>query len=150
MSEADTVTAADVSGRNQVVVARAANLARRVGTGLLVVAALGVTAWAWITLRGLGLLGDSFLGFGRSPSGPGLDDQLDVVVGYMSLLLYSSLVAGTGFGLRLAADYTVSRTGGSLTGLQAGEPLSTDRRRISPFADGGDGGDGEPYGEPEA
>jgi hypothetical protein len=150
MSEADTVTGADVAGLNQAVVARAANLARLVGTGLLVVAGLGAVAWAWITLRGLGLLGDSFLGFGRSPSGPGLDDQLDVVVGYMSLLLYSSLVAGTGLGLRLAADYTVTRTGGSLTGLQAGEPLSTARRRVSPFSNGGSGDVDGDDGEPEA
>jgi len=144
MSEADTVTAADVSGLNQAVVARAANLARLAGTGLLIVAGLGVVAWGWITLRGLGLLGDSFLGFGRNPSGPGLDDQIDVVVGYISLLLYSSLVAGTGLGLRLAADYTVTRTGGSLTGLAAGEPLTTGRLRVSPFSKGGDAGDGEP------
>ena len=44
MSEADTVTAADVSGLNQAVVARAANLARLAGTGLLIVAGLGVVA----------------------------------------------------------------------------------------------------------
>jgi hypothetical protein len=140
MSEADSVTDADVSGLNQAVVARAANLARRAGTGLLIVAGIGALGWAWITLRGLDLLGDSYFGLGDDTD-LGFDDRIDSVVGYLSLLLYSGLVAGAGLGLRLAADYTVTRTGGSLTGVRAGEPLSPVGRRVSPFADGE--GDGE-------
>jgi hypothetical protein len=146
MSEADTVTvtvtAADVAGLNQPVVARAAKLTHRAGAALVVVGALGVLAWAWITLRGLGLLGDSFAGFGDTPDFS-FDDRVDLIAGYFSVLLYASLVAGAGLGLRLLADYAVTRTGGSLTGVQEGEPLYAIRRRSLPVPPGGSDGEDE-------
>lgn len=135
MSEADSVTGADVAGLNRAVVARAAHLARLAGTGLLIVAGLGALAWAWLTLRGLGAIGDSF-DFGDDL---GLDERVDFVAGYMSLLLYSGLAAGVGVGLRLGADLSVARTGGSLTGVEAGEPLASVRLRRPPGGDSGDG-----------
>jgi hypothetical protein len=46
-----------------------------------------------------------------------------------------------GLGLRLLADYALTRTGGSLTGVQEGEPLYAIRRRSLPVPPGG--GDGE-------
>jgi hypothetical protein len=127
MSEADTVTAADVAGLNQAVVARAASLARRASTALLVVAGIGLLAWAWITLRGLGVLGDTFDDLGDP--GFGVDERIDLVAGYTIVLVYSALTAGLAVALRLGADYSVARTGGSLTGVRTGEPLSAVRHR---------------------
>ena len=142
MSEADTVTAADVSGLNKALVTRAANLARLTGTGLLVVAGVGALSWAWVTLRGLDLLGDSFTDFGDAPEF-GIANRIDLVAGYFALLIYASVAAGLGVALRLAADYTVARTGGSLTGVQTGEPLASVRRRALTTPDGDDDVDGE-------
>jgi hypothetical protein len=126
MSEADTVS--DVTGLNQAVVARGANLARLISTGLFVVAGLGVLAWAWVTLRGLGLFGDSFDRFEDEPD-VDLNYRLDAVATYVFILVISALAAGLGVALRLVADYTVARTGGSLSGVQAGEPLAAVHRR---------------------
>jgi hypothetical protein len=135
MSDADidTVTAADVTGLNRAVVARAADLARLVGTGLLIVAGLGVLAWAWLVLRGLDVIGDQYFGEDLA-----FNERVDLVAGYVSLLLFSGLAAGVGVGLRLGADVSVARTGGSLTGVEAGEPLASLRRR-PPVGDAGDG-----------
>ena len=145
MSEADTVTAADVSGLNQAVVTRAANLARLTGTGLLVVAGLGVLSWAWVTLRSLDLLvGASSTEFDDAAEF-GIADRIDLVAGYFVLLIFASVAAGLGVALRLAADYTVARTGGSLTGAQAGEPLASVRRRALTTSD--DDGDEDVDGE---
>jgi len=124
MSDADTVSSVDVDGLNQAVVARGADLARKVGTGLLVVAGFGVLAWAWNTLRGLALIGDEGY-FGLPKDELDFASRVDTVAGFLPLLIYSSLAAGLGVALRLVADYTVVRTGGSLTGVQAGEPLAT-------------------------
>ncbi len=98
MSDADidTVTAADVTGLNRAVVARAADLARLVGTGLLIVAGLGVLAWAWLVLRGLDVIGDQYFGEDLA-----FNERVDLVAGYVSLLLFSGLAAGVGVGLRL-------------------------------------------------
>jgi len=141
MSEADTVSPADVAGLNQAVVARGANLARRAGTGLLAVAGLGVLAWAWTTLRALDVLGESYIGFGDDPEF-GLDDRIDLVAGYFNLLVFAALAAGVGVALRLGADYMVARTGGSLTGVRPGEPLASVRRWPPDEADG-NGGEAE-------
>jgi len=127
MSEADTVSPADVDGLNQAVVARGANLARLISTGLFVVAGLGVLAWAWVTLRGVGLFGDSFDSFEDEPDVE-LAYRLDAVATYVFVLVISALAAGMGVALRLVADYTVARTGGSLTGVRAGQPLASVRR----------------------
>src|SRR5262245_24375822 len=101
MSEADTATPTYVTRLNQAGVERAANPARRVGTGLLVVAAIGLLAWVWMTLRALGLLGDGWEGLA-------FEERLDVIAAAMGLLVYSSLAAGAGVALRLVAGYTVA------------------------------------------
>jgi hypothetical protein len=137
MSEADTVTAADISRLNQAGVTRAANLARLAGTGLLIVGGIGLLAWAWATLRGLGLLGDSYEDYSDDP-GFGFDDRIDLLASYTIVLACASLAAGLGVALRLAANYTVARTGGSLTGPRAGDPLAPVRRR-PPTTEHGDG-----------
>lgn len=107
--------------------ARGANLARMAGTGLLVVAGIGVLAWVWLAVRGLGLFGDSFDLFEDVPE-VDLDYRLDAIASHVVVLVNSVLAAGLGVALRLAADYTVARTGGSLTGVRAGEPLPSVRR----------------------
>jgi hypothetical protein len=130
MSEADTVSSADVTGLNQAIVARGAKLARLIGTGLMVVAGLGVLAWAWLEVRSLDLFGEPFL-----DEDAGVADRVDALAAYVIILLYAALAAGVGVALRLGADYTVARTGGSLTGVRAGEPLPAVRRRPPGDAD---------------
>ena len=140
MSEADTVSPADVAGLNQAVVARGANLARQIGTGLLVIAGLGAAAWAWLVLRSLDLIGErDRAGLGDDP---GAVEQIDLVAALLPYLVYSSLAAGVGVALRLGADYMVARTGGSLTGVRPGEPLASVRRWPPDEADG-NGGEAE-------
>ncbi len=155
-AEGDSVSPADVAGLNQAVVARGADLARLISTGLFVVAALGVVAWAWVTLRGLGIFGDPFDRFDEPPD-VDPDYRLDAVATYMFLLVISAMAAGLGVALRLVADYSVARTGGSLTGVRAGETLDAGRRPPPGAADSDDEGDGDgdgdrdgDSGEPEA
>ncbi len=76
-------------------------------------------------------------GPGSPPRRPGADiegddvgvaDRVDLLATYSLYLVLASLAAGLGFALRLVANYTVARTGGSVTGVRAGEPLPSVRR----------------------
>lgn len=132
------ITADDVMWLNQAMVERAAAFVRIAGTVLVVVGAIAVAAslWSmWEQQRDLGELpsdasvfDDGELGrfLGEAPE-PSLGGRVDHFVTTFSLT-EPALALAVGLGLRLFADYTVARTGGSLTGYEAGEevPPETD------------------------
>jgi hypothetical protein len=124
----DTITADDIDTTNAMMVARAAAFARLAGTALVVVGAIGTIAWAWFVVRTqqhlTGLPGGSgFGGLDLDSRSPSLLDRIDAVPGTVVLLTSAALAVGLGVLLRLGADYTVARTGGSLTGYQVGDEL---------------------------
>jgi hypothetical protein len=118
----DIVTSEDVIVLNRAVMVRAAAFARLAGTALLVVAGVAVAAWVWVTVRQQQAAEDSFVGF------PGDEDlslgqRVDLFANTLTYLIYAAVAGGVGVALRLLADYTVARTGGSLTGFESGDTL---------------------------
>jgi hypothetical protein len=121
----DIITADDIGLLNRAVVTRAAAFARIAGTAVIVVGAVGVVAWAWLTVRHQIRLSAVDVPFGASSTGLDLVDRVDIVVADVIFLLYAAFVVGVGVALRLAADYTVAGVGGSLTGFEPGDELPT-------------------------
>jgi hypothetical protein len=119
-----TIEAADITVLNGRMVERAGAFARLAGVGLIVVGALGVLAWVWVVVRQQLMIDDdtpSPFGFGGEDLS--LVDRLDAFSQYVVYLVWSALAVAAGFGLRLAADFAVARTGGSLTGFLVGDPV---------------------------
>jgi hypothetical protein len=119
----EIVTRDDVVILNRAVVARAAVMARLVGSALIVLAAVAAAAWAWLVVRQQVTMDDA-----SSFSGGGFEDlsigqRVDLFANILPYLVYAGLALGAGIGLRLLADYAQARTGGSLTGYEPGDTL---------------------------
>jgi hypothetical protein len=138
-----TLTAEDIAGLNRQAVERAAAFSRLAGTALVIAGAVAAVAWAWTVVRAQQTVDD----FGNvepvsveapsdalaeeaevfDPFGGLFDasfaDRVDLLVGQIQLALVAVLTVGVGLGLRLIADYSVARTGGSLTGYQVGDQV---------------------------
>lgn len=126
-------------GMSREMAVKAATLARIVGTGFVIVGAATACTWLWLTARIQYSLDDHDPGLlGGARFRPvSFVDQVSVQASIMQNLLYAALAIGIGFGLRLAADYAVVRAGGSLTGLEPGDPAPAelpppDRRQAAP------------------
>lgn len=130
------VTADDVTELNRATLQGTSALARHAGTALIVVAGVGLVAWMWIAARQQRLVGaDGFPGFGSDGEGVSLTQRLDLLANSIGFLVNAVLVGGLGLGLRLVAELTISRGGGSLTAAAVGEP----------WPDNGDDLDGEEH-----
>ena len=121
-ADGDIVTSEDVIVLNRAVVARAAGFARLGGTAVLVVGALGLAAWVWVTVRQQQMAEDTMVMV------PGREDlsfgqRVDLVANTYVYLIYAAVAVAVGVALRLVADYAVARTGGSLTGFEPGDTL---------------------------
>jgi len=128
------ITEDDVAELNRGVLRRTATIARHASTGLTVLGLLGVTAWVWIVARQQLVLGGGAGISGFFSSGDGhlsFLQRIDVFVSTLGLLLSAGLVGGLGLALRLAAEYSISASGGSLTGVEAGDPFLEDADRDS-------------------
>ena len=122
----DVVTASDIAALNAAAVARAAAFARIAGTVLVVAGLVGVAAWLWMAARSQQYLDDDGGGFsavGFVQDDPSWLDRLDVLSTTITLGVSAVLAVGAGVLMRLAADYAVARTGGSLTGFQVGDAM---------------------------
>jgi hypothetical protein len=123
-SNGDTIESEDITWLNGRAVERAGAFTRLAGVALVVAGAIGVAAWLWLTVRQQQAMDDVGGGeFGAVSVDVSLVDRIDAVVGYVPILIYGSLAVGAGLALRLIADYTVARTGGSLSGFAAGDPV---------------------------
>ena len=127
MSAQELFTADDVRDLNGASVARAAAFTRIAGTVLVVVGVVGAAAWLWITVRQQAEFNG---GSGASdPLSPSRDidffRRVDAVAVYITLLVSAVLATAAGLSLRLLADYTVARTGGTITRFRVGDPLPT-------------------------
>jgi hypothetical protein len=117
----------DIVHLNRRTVERTGATARLAGTALVVVGAVGVAAWLWLTVRQQMTLDDDGGGpfrtgrFGETS----LTDRLDTAVTTIGLLLSGAIAVVAGLAVRLLADYTIARTGGSLTGFSVGDPVPT-------------------------
>jgi hypothetical protein len=137
-TDSSTITGEDVTWLNGRSVARAAAFARLAGTALVVVGALGVVAWAWTNVRRqqqLSEITDLMGGFGDDADGGvvsfadrtvSLSERIDAAADTITLLLSAALAVAAGYGVRLVAEYTVARTGGSLTAFDVGDPVPGD------------------------
>ena len=57
-------------------------------------------------------------------------DRVDLLLGYVTILVMATLTGGVGFGLRLGADTAVARAGGSLTGFATGDVVPSDAATV--------------------
>jgi hypothetical protein len=120
----DTIGVEDVARLNNMAVERAGAFARMAGVVLIVVGAIGVLGWLWISVRQQQVIDDPEGGrFGFGDGDPSLVERVDSLVEYIIFLPWSVLTIGAGFGLRLAADYAAARHGGSLSALRVGDPV---------------------------
>jgi hypothetical protein len=125
----ESLTAGDITALNGQAVARAAAFARLAGTALAVAGAIGLAAWLWTAYRmqvradDFGGLDPLLVGGAQTTSEYEVTaaDRIDLFVSVVDLAIVAALAAAIGLGLRLIADYTVARTGGSLTGFEAGD-----------------------------
>ena len=134
--DGETLTAGDITDLNRQAVVRAAAFTRLAGAALVIAGVLAITAWGWILVRdqlrlddydGIDLVADQTSG----DEPPLFDfedafdvtfaDRVDVLLGRLGFALTAVVAVGVGLGLRLAADYSVARTGGTLTGYEAGD-----------------------------
>src|SRR5262249_47836147 len=113
------VTDDDVAALNTTAMERSAVVARIAGTALVVAGVIGLLAWLWLFVRAQ-QVADDRVGFGSSAD---LADRIDLGVQTISLGIIAALVTVTGFAVRTVADYFVVRTGGSLTGFEAGDQV---------------------------
>jgi hypothetical protein len=122
----DILTADDVAHLNGSAVARTAAFARLAGTALVAVGALGTAAWLWSTVR-IQVQIDDTGGLSLDPAeSVSLAERFDLASQYVATLVFAGLAVAGGLALRLMADYTVARTGGTLTGFVAGDPFPDD------------------------
>lgn len=112
----DVVTADDVVALNRASVERSAAISRLIGSGLVVVGAVVALAWLWTAVRLQQKIGDERF---RSED-TGLD-RLDLFAANLGPLALAALALGFGAALRLTADYTQTRVGGSTTGFVVGD-----------------------------
>ena len=58
-----------------------------------------------------------------SDSTVSLSERIDAVADSVMLLVTAALAVAAGYGVRLVAEYTVARTGGSLTAFDVGDQV---------------------------
>jgi hypothetical protein len=125
----DVITADDIADLNRMAIERAGAFARVAGSVMTVVAAVGVVAWTWLTVRAQ-LMADDFSGgsgaFDDVGGSMSFADRVDLLLGYVTILVMATLTGGVGLGLRLGADTAVARAGGSLTGFATGDVVPPD------------------------
>jgi hypothetical protein len=119
----EILTADDIAGLNRQAVIRAAAFTRLAGTGLVIAGAIALAAWLWLAIRQQQVIdGDTF-----SPPLAGLTEdvsftqRIDLLANQIILAIWAVVALGIGLGLRLVADYSVVRTGGTLTGYEVGD-----------------------------
>jgi hypothetical protein len=138
----DILTADDITGLNRQAVVRAAAFTRLAGAALVIAGLVAIVAWGWILVRdqlrlddfdAIDSLGSMAVESPVDGSGPLFDfesafdvsfaDRVDVLLGRLGFALTAVVAVGIGLGLRLFADYSVARTGGTLTGYQPGDQV---------------------------
>lgn len=117
----DMVTAQDVAVLNRAMVERAAAFARIGGTALIVVGALGLLAALWILVRGQQTVDAGGSIFGSGGTDVELVDRIDLMSAQFSVVVAPGIALAAGLAVRLMADYTVGRSGGTLTGFEVGD-----------------------------
>jgi hypothetical protein len=142
----EILTADDIAGLNRQAVIRAAAFTRLAGATVLIAGVVAIVAWGWILVRDQLRLDDfdDFdpvaaesieVGATVADSEPLVDfetvfddafdvtfaDRVDVLLGRLGFALTAVMAVGIGLGLRLVADYSVARTGGTLTGYEVGD-----------------------------
>lgn len=122
--ESSVLTSEDIAELNAAAVTRAAWFTRLAGTGLVAVGAAGFAAWVWLEVRvqlRLGATTASALPVSVFSQSTDPVDRIDAFAESIYLALYATVAVGVGVGLRMVADYTVTRTGGSVTGFETGD-----------------------------
>jgi hypothetical protein len=136
----EILTTDDITGLNRQAVLRAAAFTRLAGAALVIAGVVAIVAWGWILVRDQMRLDDFDDAFTADSltvdtpvgdSGPLFDlesafditfaDRVDVLLARLGFALTAVLAVGVGLALRLFSDYSVARTGGTLTGFEAGD-----------------------------
>lgn len=120
----DMLTADDITDLNRQAVVRTAAFARLAGTALVVAGAIAMAAWLYLVVRQQQIVngGDSFSpSLGVLSEDVSFAQRVDLLASQVTLGIWAVVAVGVGLGLRLVADYSVARTGGSLTGYEPGD-----------------------------
>jgi hypothetical protein len=111
---------------NRAAIARATAFVRLAGTVVVAIGAIGVLAWLWTAVRAQQQVAPAVT-IGLDAQLPSRDvsliDRIDLLAPYVESLLLAFLVIGFGLLLRLIADFVLDRTGGTITGFEAGDIL---------------------------
>jgi hypothetical protein len=121
----EILTTDDITSLNRQAVLRGAAFTRLAGTALVVAGAIAVTAWLWLVVRQQQVVdSDSFTGtLAALNDDVSFVQRLDLLASQVTLGIWAVVTVGIGLGLRLIADYSVARTGGSLTGYEVGDRI---------------------------
>jgi hypothetical protein len=88
---------------------RSTVLAWQASVVLLLLSALFVLVWVWITARTQQHLSSGGYSFGDAGSHPTIVDRIDAATGTVSFLSYAAVTLALGLGLRMAADVAANR-----------------------------------------
>ena len=133
MTEADrTITTEDVVAMNRASVERSAYLARLGGSVLVVVGVLATLGWLWAQIRNQQRFDDfrdsAVLGVLSINSSIRSSEttRVDLLMASLGGLWLPGLAVAGGLTLRMLADFTLTRVGGSITGFVVGDVLDVE------------------------
>ncbi|HUQ62265.1 MAG TPA: hypothetical protein VM121_00745 [Acidimicrobiales bacterium] len=115
------ITADDIADLNRTGLAATATIGRILGLVLMVLSAIGVLAWLWITASSQGLVNSGGRFGSSSEEDMTFTQRLDLLASTSSFLMSAVLVGGVGMAVRLISELLLARTGGSITGIQVGD-----------------------------
>jgi hypothetical protein len=119
----EILTADDITALNRQAIVRAAAFSRLAGTALVIAGAIAMAAWLWLAVRQQQIVDDAEFSAPLSSLDRDVSfvQRLDLLAGQVTLAMWAVVAVGVGLGLRLVADYSVARTGGTLTGYEPGD-----------------------------
>lgn len=118
------ISADDIADANDERLTRLAEGARYVSVVIVAVGALALLGWLWYTIRAqLEVSTGGGFTFGDADDGLSLIERIDLLATSTSLLVQGAMATGIGIALLLWSSKVYASLGGSLHGVQVGDPI---------------------------